>query len=209
MRNPHFEEDKEGSLGQVGSDLRDSSITDSPSSPEIRGKGLNFEGICEMSGVENLEVSLYSPFQPPEYSSIPSYGLALPLPSPSGPDLPSSVSLSQPPMENRVISEFFPKKDIVGTFYQKYVGIPVRGEEETQLALSNQMSECFNPSKSKLSLSKEVSNLVTGSQSDTMVSGEFHLNGMSPRKMAKVREVLSSLEIKVYSRTKNRWSTGI
>ena len=207
MRNPHFEEDKEGSLGQVGSDLRDSSVTDSPSSPEIRGKGLNFEGICEMSGVENLEVSLYSPFQPPEYSSIPSYGLALPLPSPSGPDLPSSVSLSQPPMENRVISEIFSKKD-VGTFYQNYVGI-VRDEEENQFALSNQLSKCFTPNKSKPNSPKENSNLVTGSQGDTMVSGEFHIDGMSPRKMAKVREVLSSLEIKVYSRTKNRWSTGI
>ncbi|RVW45608.1 hypothetical protein CK203_091549 [Vitis vinifera] len=118
--------------------------------------------------------------EPPEYSSIPSYGLALPLPSPSGPDLPSSVSLSQPPMENR----------------------------ETQLALSNQMSECFNPSKSKLSLSKEVSNLVIGSQGDTMVSGEFHIDGMSPRKMAKVREVLSSLEIKVIpGRRTDVWNT--
>ena len=91
--NPHFEEDKEGFLGRVGSDLRGLSVTDSPSSPGIRGKGLNFEGICETLGVENLEVCLYSPFQPPEYSSIPSCGLALPLPSHSGPDLPSSVSL--------------------------------------------------------------------------------------------------------------------
>ena len=73
------------------------------------------------------------------------------------------------------------------------------------------MSKRFNPSKSKPSLPKEVSNLVTNSQGDIVVSpsGEFQIDGMSPRKMAKVREVLSSLEIKVYSRTKNRWSTGI
>ena len=210
LRNPHFKEGKEGFLGRVGSDLRGSSVTNSPSSPEIRGKGLNFEGICEMPGVENLEVCLYSPSQPPESSFILSCGLALPLPSPSGPDLPSSVSLSQSPMENRVISKIFSKKD-VGTFYQKYVGILVRDEEETQFALSNQLSESFNPSKSKPSLPKEVSNLVTGSQGDTVVSpsGEFQINGLSPRKMAKVREVLSSLDIKVYSRRKNRWSTGI
>ena len=114
-------------------------------------------------------------------------------------------------MENRVISEFFSKKDVVGTFYQKYVGIPIRDEEETELALSNQMSESFNPSKSNPSLPKEVSNLVTGSQGDTVVSplGEFQIDGLSPKKMAKVREVLSSLEIKVYSKRKNKWSTGI
>ena len=41
--------------------------------------------------------------------------------------------------------------------------------------------------------------MVTGSQGDTMVSptGEFQIDGLSPRKMAKVREV--------YSRRKNRW----
>ena len=68
---------------------------------------------------------------------FPFLWFALPLLSPSGLDLPSSVSLSQSPMENRVISEIFSKKDVVGTFYQKYVGIPVRDEEETQFALSN------------------------------------------------------------------------
>ena len=94
MRDPHFEEDKEGFLGRVGSDLRGLSVTDSPSSPGIRGKGLNFEGICETLGVENLEVCLFSPSQPPESSSIPSYVLTLPLSSPSGPDLTSSVFLS-------------------------------------------------------------------------------------------------------------------
>ena len=55
--------------------------------------------------VENLEVCLSSPSQSPESSSTPSCGLALPLLNPSGPDLPSSVSHSQSPMENRVISK--------------------------------------------------------------------------------------------------------
>ena len=50
------------------------------------------------------------------------------------------------------------------------------------------MSKRFNPSKSKPSLPKEVSNLVTDSQGDIVVSpsGEFQIDGMSPRKMAKV-----------------------
>ena len=80
--------------------------------------------------MENLEVCLSSPSQPPKSSFIPSCSLALPLPSPSGPVLPSSVSLSQYPTENQVIPEIFSRKDIVGSFYQNYVGIPIRDEEE-------------------------------------------------------------------------------
>ena len=87
--------------------------------------------------MENLEVCLSSPSQPPEPSSIPSCSLALPLPSPSGPDLPSLISLSQSPTKNQVIPEIFSRKDIVGSFYQNYVGIPVRDEKENQFALSN------------------------------------------------------------------------
>ena len=72
------------------------------------------------------------------------------------------------------------------------------------------MSQSFNPSKLKPNLPKEVSNQVTSSQGETVVSplGEFQIDGLSPRKMAKVREVLCSLAIKVYSRRKNRCSTG-
>ena len=101
-----------------------------PSSSEIRGKGLIFEGICEIPGVENMEVCLSFPSQPPKSSSIPSYSLELPLTSPSGPYLPSLVSLSQSPTENQVTSEIFSKKDVVSSFYQKYVGIPIRDKEE-------------------------------------------------------------------------------
>ena len=157
-----------------------------------------------MPVVENLEVCLSSLSQSPESSSTPSCGLALPMSSPFGPDLPSSVSHSQSPMENRVISEIFSKKDVVGTFYQKYDGNPVRDEAEVQFASSNLMFESVNPSKSKPILPKEVSNLVTVSQ-----GGEFQIDGLSPKKMDKVREVLSSLDIKVYSRRKSRCSTGI
>ncbi|RVX09418.1 Transposon TX1 uncharacterized 149 kDa protein [Vitis vinifera] len=102
LRNPHFEKDKEGLLSRVGLYLYGSLVTDLPYNLEIRGKGLNFKGNCEMLVVEN-----WSPF---------------------GPDLPSSVSHSQSPMENRV---------------------------EAQFAYSNQMSESVNPSKSKPVLPKE------------------------------------------------------
>ncbi|RVW65102.1 hypothetical protein CK203_034943 [Vitis vinifera] len=67
-----------------------------------------------------------------------------------------------------------------------------------------EMSGVETWSKSKLSLSKEVSNLVTGSQGDIMVSGEFHIDGMSPGKWLKCVRFLSSLEIKVYSRNEEQ-----
>ena len=60
-RNPYFEEDKEGFLGRMGSDLSGSAVIDLPYSSEIRGKGLIFEGICEIPGVENMEVCLSFP----------------------------------------------------------------------------------------------------------------------------------------------------
>ncbi|RVX07512.1 hypothetical protein CK203_025217 [Vitis vinifera] len=60
----------------------------------------------------------------------------------------------------------------------KYVDIPVRVEEENQCALSNQMTESFTHRKSNV------------------------------RKMAKVREVLCFLDIKVYSKRKNRGPTA-
>ncbi|KAJ9688897.1 hypothetical protein PVL29_014514 [Vitis rotundifolia] len=119
LRNHHFEEDKEGSKGRVGSDLCGFTVTGSPSSLKIRGKGPIFEGFCEFPRVENSEVCLPSPTQPPESFSTPSCGLVLPLSSPSGPDLLSSVSLSQFPMENRVISEILFDKGDVGFFFSK------------------------------------------------------------------------------------------
>ncbi|RVW79924.1 hypothetical protein CK203_041400 [Vitis vinifera] len=126
-RNSHFEEDKEGFLGRVGS--------------------------------ENMEVCLPFPSQPPESSSIPSCSLELPLLSPSG---------------------------VVGTFYQKYVGIPVRDEEENQFALSNQLSESFTPRKSKPSSPKEDSNLLTGSQGILWYPiGDFLLMACPPGKWLK------------------------
>ncbi|KAJ9672084.1 hypothetical protein PVL29_025649 [Vitis rotundifolia] len=210
LRNQRFEEDKEGFIGRVGSDLRGFTVTGSLSSLEIKGKGLVFEGICEFPGRENSEVCMSSHSQPPESSSTPHCGLFLPMenrvplfrpsPSPSGPDLLSLVYLSQSPMENRVFSKILVDKDVVGNLFQNNASIPVHDE----------MSECFTPCKPKPSMPMEVSNWDTGSQGDTVVSpsGEFHIDCLSPRKMAKVREFLSSMDIKVYSKRKNRCSTG-
>ncbi|RVW85287.1 Transposon TX1 uncharacterized 149 kDa protein [Vitis vinifera] len=79
-----------------------------------------------------------------------------------------------------------------------FVGIPVHVEEENQRAVFNQMSERSTPGKS--------SNLMPGSPGVNEASPpeDFLIDGLSPRKMAKVREVLCSLDIKVYSRRKNR-----
>ena len=68
--------------------------------------------------------------------------------------------------------------------------------------LSNQLFESSTPRKS--------SNLMSSSLGDTAASplGDFLIDGLSPRKMAKVREVLYSLDIKVYSMRKNRGPIG-
>ena len=98
-------EDKKGLTGRVGFDPRGSSDMVSPFNSIIRGKGLIFEGICEIPGAKNLEVCQPSPSQPPESSSFPSCSMDSPLSSPSGPHLPNLVPLSQSPTENQVISK--------------------------------------------------------------------------------------------------------
>ena len=187
------DEVKEGLTGRVGFDPRGSSNMVSPSNSIIRGKGLIFEGICEIPGAKNLEVCQPSLSQPPESSFFPSCSPDSPLTSPSGPHLPNSVPLPQSPTENQVISKKIYEKGGVDSL--KYGDIPDRVEEENQYALSNQMTESCTPKESIVRLHKED-------------SGDFLIDGLSPRKMAKVREVLCSLDIKVYSRRKNRGPTG-
>ena len=113
--------------------------------------------------------------------------------SPSGPHLPNSVPLSQSPTENQVISKKNSEKGVVDSL--NYGDIPVRVEEENQCALSNQMTESCTHRESNVRSYKED-------------SGDLLIDGLSPRKMVKVREVLCSLNIKVYSRRKNNGSTG-
>ncbi|KAL6312802.1 hypothetical protein AAG906_021434 [Vitis piasezkii] len=181
LRKPSNDEDREGYKGLVGFDHCGSSVMIFPSNPVIREKGLNFVGTL------------------------------LPPLSPSIPVLPNSVIQSQYPMKNRVTFEIFSKKDDVGTLCQVSVGNPNLDVVESQFALLNQMPEGFNPLKSMPNMPNEVSNLVIVSQGEAKFFslGKFQIEGLSPKKMAKVREILSSLNIKVYSRWKNRFSTGI
>ena len=116
-----------------------------------------------------------------------------PLTNPSGPILPNSVPLSQSPTENQGISKIFYEKG--GVDYLNHGDIPDRVEVENQGALSNQMTESCTPKDSIVRSHKEVSD-------------DFLIDGLSPGKMAKVREVLGSLDIKVYSRRKSRGPLG-
>ena len=105
---------------------------------------------------------------------------------------------------------FFKKNDD-GALCQDSVSNPNLNVVESQLTCLNQMSKGLNSLKTMPSMPIEAPNLVTVSQSEAKFFslGEFQIEGLSPKKMAKVREVLSSLNIKVYSRRKNRFSTGI
>ena len=181
-------------MGQTGYDPGSSSVTVSPSIPRTRGKDIILGGNCEVPGVESLEVSQSFSSQPPESHPSPSYNLALNLPCPFSPHLPNSEILTQSPSVNQGKFKIFSEIGDVGPF----VGIPVHVEEENQRAVFNQMSESSTPGKS--------SNLMPGSPGVNEASPpeDFLIDGLSPRKMAKVREVLCSLDIKVYSRRKNR-----
>ena len=70
------------------------------------------------------------------------------------------------------------------------------------------MSESFKFFKTKPYTSLRAPNLVTVSQGEIEFPpmGGFQIEGLSPNKMAKVCEILSSLDIKVYSRGKNIFS---
>ena len=80
---------------------------------------------------------------------------------------------------------------------------------ESQLTYLNQMSEGINSLKTLPSIPIEAPNLVTDCPVEAEFSslGGFQIEGLSSIKMDKVRVVLSSLDIKVYSRWKNRFST--
>eukprot|EP00261_Vitis_vinifera_P036634 XP_019077877.1 PREDICTED: uncharacterized protein LOC109123227 [Vitis vinifera] len=199
-RKSQLKDDKGGFTGRAGYDPCGSSVMVSPSIPRTRGKEIILGGNFEIPGVENLEESQSFSSQPPEPYSYPFCNLEMNLPSPSGPYLPNSEFLSQSPSVNQGKFKIFPEIGDVGPL--NFVGIPVHVEEENQRAVSNQMSERSTPGKS--------SNLMPGSPGDNEASPpeDFLIDGLSPRKMAKVREVLCSLDIKVYSRRKNRGPTG-
>ena len=110
-----------------------------------------------------------------------------------------------------MLSEIFSKKNNVGAYHLRSVGIPNRDDAVPQLARLNLLSESFNYDKTKPNLPHGAPILGTVSQGDTQFSqmGGFQIESLSPSKMAKVCEVFSSLDIKVYSRQKNRIATDI
>ncbi|KAJ9688892.1 hypothetical protein PVL29_014509 [Vitis rotundifolia] len=176
LNNFSSDEDKEGLLGRVGSDLQGSAVLVLPSTPKIRGKGLRFMGNFSLV------------FFPPSCGLTPSFL------SPFVPNLLSSNFQSLAPLENIVNSVIFFKNDDDGIVGQNSVGIPNLVMVENQFAYPNQLTESVNP----------FQGVTAGSP-----SSEFQIKGLSPRKMAKVREVLKTLDIKVYSRRKSRCSTGL
>ncbi|KAJ9687807.1 hypothetical protein PVL29_013850 [Vitis rotundifolia] len=204
LYNLHSDENKEGFLGRVGSDPRGSAVMVMPSTPIIRGKGLRFMGNCGLLVAENLEVTPSSSFQSPSSYFPPSCGFNSSFLSPSTPILPSPDIHSLNSLENRVNSNFFFKKDNDGTVGQFSVGIPNLVLEMNQNAYLNQLAESVNPL-----MPKTISDTVSQGVSTGFTSGEFKIEGISPRKMEKVREVLKSLDIKVYSRRKSRCSKGL
>ncbi|KAJ9709584.1 hypothetical protein PVL29_001187 [Vitis rotundifolia] len=191
LHNFYFDKNKEGFLGRVGSDPRGSAVMVLPSTPKIRGKGLRFMGNCGLLVAENLEVTSSSTFQSPSSYFSPSCGFTSSFLSPSTPILPSSDIQSLNPLENRVNSKFFFKKDNDGTVGQFSVGIPNLMLEVNQTTYPNQLTESVNPLMPKTTSGTVSQGVSTGSP-----SGEFQIEGISPRKMAKVREVLKSLDIK-------------
>ncbi|RVW35852.1 hypothetical protein CK203_084592 [Vitis vinifera] len=171
---------KGGLLGRAGLDPRGYSVMGSPSNPIIRGKGLIFEGFCEIPGAKILEVCQPSSSQTPESPFLPSCSPVSPLTNPSGPILPNSVPLSQSPTEDQGISKFFYEKG--GVDYLNHGDIPDRVEEENQCALSNQMTESCTPKDSIVRSHKEV-------------SGDFLIDGLSPGKMAKCERYYALLTL--------------
>ena len=124
---------------------------------------------------------------------------------------PDSSSQSLAPMENRVNSKFFSKKG--NDEGQILVDIP-RLEMEMEViqpACPYQMFESVNPLSSNLRSPIKESSMAAVNLGGIAGSplGEFQIEGLSHRKMAKVREVLKTLDIKVYSRRKSRCSTGL
>ena len=207
----------EGFLGRVGSDPCGSIVMVMPSTSETRGKGPSLLENCGSMVAENLEVTP-SLFQSPQPYISPSSGFtyflmnpSVPILSPSTPMLPSSVSQPQVPMKNRVNSEFFFKKVNDAYVGQTSVDIPNLEMEAIQPTCPYQMFESVNPLSSNLRSPIKDSSMVAVNQGGIAgsPSGEFQIEGLSPRKMEKVREVLKTLDIKVYSRRKNRCSTGL
>ncbi|RVW90394.1 hypothetical protein CK203_045761 [Vitis vinifera] len=114
-RRGHLGEPREvkgGLTGRVGFDPRGYSDMGSPSNSIIRGKGLIFEGFCEIPGAKNLEVCQPSFLSHPSHLLFPSCSPDSPLTNPSGPHSSqfspsSSVSYGKP----RHLKKIYEKDD--------------------------------------------------------------------------------------------------
>ena len=91
---------------------------------------------------------------------------------------------------------------------QNSVGFPYLVLEVNQTAYPNQLIESVNPLMPKTNPPSNQSIVSQGVFAGSP-TGEFQIEGISPRKMAKVRDVLKTLDIKVYSRRKSRCSKGL
>ena len=76
---------------------------------------------------------------------------------------------------------------------------------------TDQVSEGINSLKTLPSMPSEGPNLFIECpvEAEFSSSGGFQIEGLSPNKMAKVHLVLSSMDIRVYSRRKNKPSTSL
>ncbi|RVX05736.1 Transposon TX1 uncharacterized 149 kDa protein [Vitis vinifera] len=172
---------KGGLTGRVGFDPRGYSDMVSPSNSIIRGKGLIFEGFAKFREPKTWRYvsPLFSATRVTFFSFCSPDSPLKSLWSTSSQFSPSSsVSYGK----SRHLKKFYEKG---GVDYLKHGDIPDRVEEENQCALSNHDESC-TPKESIVRSHKED-------------SGDFLIDGLSPGKMAKVREVLCSLDIKVYS----------
>ena len=126
----------------------------------------------------------------------------------AAPILPGSIIQSLNPSENREKSEFFDIKDDYGAVGQNSVGFPNLVLEVNQTAHPSQVADSVNPVLPNTNPSP-IQTTVSQSVFAGSPTGEFQIEGISPRKMAKVRDVLKTLDIKVYSRRKSRCSKGL
>ena len=105
MRNNAIGEDRAGVKGFAGYPHSGSSVSDHPSYPANKEKGLIFEGYCGMTEVGIFQVSSHHSSQPSLPLRSPFSGAAPPYQSPYVPDLSISAFHSQFPMKNRVLTE--------------------------------------------------------------------------------------------------------
>ncbi|RVW47448.1 hypothetical protein CK203_086503 [Vitis vinifera] len=164
-----------------------------------------------MTETETLEVSSHHFSQPYLPFHSPFSGVAPPHPSSFAIDLSIPAFQSQFPTKNRVLPEIFSKNDDVGTSSIGFVGIPNHDVAVPQLSRLDFLFERCNYVKTNPSSHLGAPITGTASQGDNEFShmGGFQIEGLSPSKMAKVCEVLNSLDIKVYSRRKNRVAIDI